>query len=194
MIARLRERVGGSVLVEPVVLALAVTLFVVQDLAISRISPDGDWAWLRSATFFVTTPLFVAVALHFRRFLGAWLIALGIALNFIPMAAHGGNMPIAYELVRDTGEFPSITEEQIGQQVENSKDVLLWREDIRVEPLSDNIVFSLPGYGTNIYSPGDVVIAIGVIIAALEAIGLAFGFSWSRFFVWLRSRDRSPAN
>jgi hypothetical protein len=175
MLPALRSHLRRPGVIEPILFAVAVSLFAVQDLAISRISPDGDLAWLRRTTFFVATPLVILVALHFRRFAGACLIALGIFMNFIPMAAHGGNMPVAYEVVRDSGNFPNVTEDQIGSQIENSKDVLLWKDDIRFEPLSDRIVFTIPGYRPNIYSPGDVVIFVGVLVAAIEAIALAAG-------------------
>lgn len=193
MYARLRERLTQSVWIEPAVLALAIALFVVQEVGISSISPDSEWAWLRRATFFATTPLFILVALHFRRFAGAWLIALGIAMNFAPMAAHGGNMPIAYEVIRDSGAFPQVTEADIGQQYENSKNIVLWKEDVRFEPLSDNMVATLPGYRTNIYSLGDIVIAVGVAIAAVEAVAYAFGFSWARLYTRLRPRASTSA-
>ena len=180
-------------LVEPSLLALAIALFAIQALAISHIAPDGDWAWLRRATFFVATPVFVVLALHFRRFIGAWLIAAGIAMNFVPMAAHGGNMPVAYEVVRDSGAFPSITQEQIGSQLHNSKDVLLWKDDIHFYPLSDHIVLTLPGYRTNIYSPGDAVIAAGVLVAAIEAVAFAFGVTWRSLLQRMRSPRHTPA-
>ncbi len=138
---------------EPVWLSIALGLFVAQELAITLIDPDGSWSWFRRAAFFVVTPLFVLVALHFRRFLGAWIIAAGIAMNFLPMAAHGGNMPVAYETVVESGAFPDITEENIGGQIGNSKDIVLRREDIRLEPLSDRIVYTIPGYRLNILVP-----------------------------------------
>lgn len=175
------------------VLLLAVGLFALQEVSITLLDPDGDWTWLRRGIFFVTTPAFVLATLHFRRFAAAWLVAIGITLNFIPMAAHGGNMPVAYETVRDSGAFPEITEEQIGEQLHNSKDILLYRSDIRVEPLSDNIVATLPGYRTNIYSPGDVILGIGILVAAVEAIAYVFGFSWGRVFEWIRFRRRAAA-
>lgn len=176
---------------EPVWLSIALGLFVAQELAITYIDPDGSWAWFRRAAFFVVTPLFVLVALHFRRFLGAWIIAAGITMNFLPMAAHGGNMPVAYETVVESGAFPEITEDVIGGQIGNSKDVVLWREDIRLEPLSDRIIYELPGYRTNIYSPGDVVIGVGIIVTLIEAIAFLFGFSWGRAATWLPNRHRT---
>lgn len=183
-IRRLSLPAGG----EHWVLLLAVALYATQEVSISMLDPEGGLAWLRRSIFFVTTPAFVLVALHFRRYAGAWIIAVGITMNFIPMAAHGGNMPVAYETVRDSGAFSSITEDQIGEQLHNSKDVLLWRSDIRIEPLSDNIVATIPGYRTNIYSPGDVILGIGILVAAAEAIAHVFGFSWGRLFAWFGLR------
>lgn len=175
---------------EPVWLSVALGLFVAQELAITHIDPEGPWAWFRRAAFFVVTPLFVLVALHFRRFLGAWIIAAGITMNFLPMAAHGGNMPVAFETVVESGAFPEITEENIGGQIGNSKDVVLWREDIRLEPLSDRIIYTIPGYRLNIYSPGDVVIGVGILTTLVEAVAFLFGFSWSRAGSWLPNRHR----
>jgi hypothetical protein len=179
---------------EPVWLSVALALFVAQELAITYIDPDGSWAWLRRAAFFVVTPLFVLVALHFRRFLGAWIIAIGITMNFLPMAAHGGNMPVAYETVVESGAFPDITEDTIGGQIGNSKDVVLWREDIRLEPLSDRIIYTIPGYRLNIYSPGDVVIGAGILVTLVEAVAFLFGFSWSRVAARLPIRHRPGAS
>jgi hypothetical protein len=106
------------------------------------------------------------------------------------MAAHGGNMPVAYETVVESGAFPDITEENIGGQIGNSKDVVLWRDDIRFEPLSDRIIYTIPGYRLNIYSPGDVVIGAGIIVTLVEAVAFLFGFSWARAAGWLPNRHR----
>lgn len=161
---------------EPALLAAAVLLFAAQEVAITSLAPDGDWDWLRRGVFLATTGMMIVVALSFRRFLGAWLVALGIAMNFAPMVAHGGNMPVAYEVVRDSGAFPEISEADIGGQLHNSKDVLLWKEDVRLFALSDRLTATLPGYRTNIYSPGDVVIAAGVLVAVTEVIAQALGY------------------
>jgi hypothetical protein len=164
----------------PAVLALALLVLVLQEVAVSHIAPDGSWAWLRRVAFFVSMPIMVLAALTFRQFLGAWLIAAGITMNFLPMAMHGGNMPVAYEIVRDSGAFPEITIDHVGHQIANSKDIVLWRDDVRLYPLSDNIVFDMPGYRTNIYSPGDLVIGAGVLVAMAECVAAAFGVSWRR--------------
>lgn len=176
-------------------LGVAVGLFVGQQAAIRRLDLTGGEALVRRVIFFVATAVLVGVALHFRRFAGAWLIAAGIALNFVPMAAHGGLMPISYEVVRDSGAFPSITRSDIGRQIANSKDIVLERDDIHFYALSDRFVRTVPLYGTNIYSPGDFVIVAGVGLAAAQALLLlAFGVQPAelgrRAFL---SRRRRPA-
>jgi hypothetical protein len=148
----------------------AVAIFIAQRIGVSLLDQGGWQADLRRAIFFSTTFLLIALALHFRYYLGAWFIAAGIAMNFIPMASHGGLMPVSYELIAESGEFPQITEADIGQQVENSKDIVLLREDINFEPLSDRYVLTLPLYRTNIYSLGDFVAFAGMGRAALQIV------------------------
>lgn len=155
---------------EPAALFGAVILFVVQDVAVSYIGPQSSLAWLRAVFFTGATVGFVALALVLRRYLAAWVVAAGIVLNFIPMAAHGGLMPIAYEVLAESGAFPVVTESSIGSQVENSKDIVLWREDVRFYALSDRFLVTVPGYGPNIYSLGDFVAFAGVGLGAIELL------------------------
>jgi hypothetical protein len=151
-------------------LGAAVVAFVAQRIGVSRLGQDGAEADARRAIFYSTTAVLIVLALHFRRIAGAWLIAIGITMNFIPMTAHGGLMPVAWELIQESGEFPQITEADIGRQVHNSKDIVLRREDIHFEPLSDRYVLTLPWYGTNIYSLGDFVAFGGILLAAIQVI------------------------
>ncbi|MEO6397896.1 MAG: DUF5317 family protein, partial [Tepidiformaceae bacterium] len=103
----------------------AATILVGQQLAISSLERDGVEAGLRRTIFLVTTPMLIAIALGFRRYIGAWLIAAGILLNFLPIVAHGGLMPVSYQIVRNSGAFPEITEVDLGRQLYNGKDILL---------------------------------------------------------------------
>jgi hypothetical protein len=154
-------------------LLAAVLIFAAQQVAIRRIPTDGAAGLFRRSLFLVTTLLLVAFALHFRRYLGAWLIALGILLNLAPIVAHGGLMPVSYTVVHDSGAFPEITEAQIGHQLGNGKDILLRTEDIHFEPLSDRYPASVPLYGTNIYSLGDFVLFAGAGLVVLQALAVA---------------------
>lgn len=154
-------------------LASVAAVFLTQRVAISWLARDGAAADVRRALYFVTTALVILLALHFRRYAGAWLIAAGIALNFLPMATHGGLMPVDYELVRTSGLMPGVSEADIGLQAPNSKDIILRRDDIVFEPLSDRYVITLPFYGTNIYSVGDFVAFAGAALAAVQVVAVA---------------------
>lgn len=150
-------------------LLAAVAILAVQQAAISYLGRAGVEAFARRSIFFVTTPVLIGIALLFRRYLGAWLIALGILLNFLPIVAHGGLMPVAYTVVRDSGAFPEITQAEIGQQLHNGKDILLWRDDIHFYQLSDKYTVDAPLYGVNIYSLGDFVLFAGGTLVAIQA-------------------------
>ncbi len=164
MIARTVRRAGDLWF-----LALAAGIFLAQQLAISFMSTEGvEGAW-RRFLFFATTAILVLLALHFRRFWGAWLVAGGILLNLVPMAAHAGAMPIDYAVLESSGAFPEITRDDIGKQTNHGKDVVLEREDIHFFALSDRYVVDLPVYGPNIYSLGDFVLFAGVALILVQA-------------------------
>jgi hypothetical protein len=128
--------------------------------------------FVRRAVFLGTTALLCLMALHFRRIVGAWLVAAGIALNLVPIAAHGGLMPIAIETIQDSGYFTNITEADIGKPIGRSKDIVLRRKDIHFAALSDQYVVTIPAYGPNIYSIGDFVLFAGVALAVVQLVVL----------------------
>ncbi|MBK6662055.1 MAG: DUF5317 domain-containing protein [Thermoflexaceae bacterium] len=140
----------------------------VQQFAIRGLGEGDIETGARRAVFFATTAALCLLALRFRRIHGAWLISAGIFLNLVPMAAHGGLMPIALETVEASGHFPEITTNDVGKPIPYSKDIVLAREDIWFEPLSDRYSVSLPGYGGNIYSIGDFVLFAGLGAAAIQ--------------------------
>ena len=152
------------------VFVAAAVIFLAQQLAISNLDPAGSSGSLRQVLFFSTTLVLAALALWFRRFWGAWLVALGIVLNLVPMAAHRGSMPIDYAIIERSGAFPEVTREDIGSQTNHGKDVILERDDIHFFALSDRYVVTLPVYGPNIYSLGDFVLFAGVGLVAVQAV------------------------
>jgi hypothetical protein len=151
-------------------LAIAATIFVSQQVAIRLMPADGLAGGVRRTIFFATTALLVGLALHFRRFWGAWLVAAGILMNLIPMAAHGGSMPIDYEIIAESGAFPDVTRDDIGKQSSYGKDIVLEREDIHFYTLSDRYVVELPAYGANIYSLGDFILFAGLGLIVIQAV------------------------
>jgi hypothetical protein len=164
------KRHAGDLLV----LVAAAAIFLAQQLAISFMPLDGPAGVARRALFFVTTIALAGMALHFRRFVGAWLVAAGIVMNLLPMAAHGGAMPIDFEILQRSGAFPEVTEADIGRQTNHGKDIVLRREDIRFFWLSDRYIVDLPVYGTNIYSLGDFVLFAGLGLVVVQATVVAF--------------------
>ncbi len=155
-------------------LGSALAVVVLQRIGVSLLDLDGTQGGFRRAIFFSTTALLIGLALRFRWYVGAWLIAAGILMNFIPMASHGGLMPVALETIQSSTAFPEITEANIGKQVTNSKDIILRRDDINFEPLSDRFVITLPLYRTNIYSLGDFVAFAGFGLAVIQIAALFF--------------------
>ena len=151
-------------------LAVAAVLAASQQFAIRRLGVDGAASEFRKLLFLVTTVALMVLALRFRRYVGAWLIAAGIGLNLLPILAHGGLMPASYSVVHQSGYFPEITEAQIGHQLGNGKDILLRSGDIHFEALSDKYAVSVPVYGGNIYSLGDFVLFAGVGLVILQAV------------------------
>ena len=165
-IARTINRAGDSV-----VLALAAVIFLAQQLAISNIGTGGASGTFRQVLFFSTTIILALLALKLRRLWGAWLVALGIVLNLIPMAFHSGSMPIDYAILERSGAFPEVTREDIGKQTNHGKDIVLERDHIHFFALSDRYVLDLPFYGTNIYSLGDFVLFGGLGLVVVQVAG-----------------------
>lgn len=156
-----------------VVLALAASIFLAQQLAISNLEPGGGSGVFRQVLFFSTTVALALLALHFRKYWGAWLVSLGIVLNLVPMAFHNGSMPIDYAIIERSGAFPEVTRDDIGEQTNHGKDVVLERDDIHFFALSDRYVVTIPVYGPNIYSLGDFVLFAGLGAVVAQAIAAA---------------------
>ncbi len=90
-------------------------------------------------------------------------------MNLAPTLAHGGLMPISIEKLQESGIY-QVTDEDLNKPIAKSKDILLRRDDIRFELLSDRYILTLPLVDTNIYSAGDFVLFLGLCIAVAEAV------------------------
>lgn len=101
------------------------------------------------------TALVVWTAWHASRLRGAWIVAIGAAMNLVVVIANGARMPVASELA---GRL--VKRGHIGQYVVMGPGTNLgW--------LGDWI--GVPGPLGGAYSPGDVVIAIGIAAVAFFA-------------------------
>lgn len=88
-----------------------------------------------------------------------WL-GLGLLLNLAVMLANGGYMPIAPEILERIGGQAMATA-PAGTRLLGYKDVLLPREQTWLWLLSDMLVLP-PPLAHNAFSPGDVLIAVGL--------------------------------
>lgn len=142
---------------------------VTQRVSVRIFDLDGWQSDLRRVLFVVTTCGVAFVALRLKRWIGAWVVAIGLFMNLLPTVAHGGLMPISIEQLQKSGIY-EVTEEDLGKPLPRSKDILLRRDEIRFEWLSDRFILTTPFIGNNIYSAGDFVLAAGLCIAIAEAV------------------------
>ena len=95
-------------------------------------------------------------ALHIKRVPGVWLVTAGAASNVLVILANGGRMPVAPALA---GVL--VQRDHIGQYV-------LMGPGTNLNWLADWIAFPWPVRGA--YSPGDLLIALGIGIVVLLAM------------------------
>jgi len=90
-----------------------------------------------------------------KRLMGIWLVSVGTALNLLVILANGARMPVAPEFA------PSLVgKDPIGQYV-------VMGDGTRLNLLADWIrLYPFP----EVYSPGDVLVAIGLAIAVFIAV------------------------
>ncbi|HEV3101429.1 MAG TPA: DUF5317 domain-containing protein [Candidatus Dormibacteraeota bacterium] len=92
-------------------------------------------------------------AWHVRRVPGVWVVTLGAAMNLIVILANGARMPVAAGLAGSL-----LGRGHVGQYV-------VMGPDTNLNWLADWIGFPWPVKGA--YSPGDLIIAVGIGIVVL---------------------------
>ena len=102
--------------------------------------------------------LLVAAVLN-RRIVGAQIVALGMALNLVAILSNGGRMPATPEAMAGAGLDFDVMHNSVAAA------------DPNVPWLVDR--FAAPGWLplTNVFSVGDVVIAIGAFVLVFAATG-----------------------
>jgi hypothetical protein len=112
--------------------------------------------------------LFVASNLHHP---GLVVLGVGLLLNFIVIVANGGLMPTTPEVFAKYSWPEGVT---VGHWIPNSKDILLERDDIRLYFLSDRFRWDVQT-AVRVFSIGDVIIALGLIVTLAELALPRFG-------------------
>jgi hypothetical protein len=102
--------------------------------------------------------LLVAAVLN-RRILGAQVVAVGMALNLVAILANGGRMPATPEAMEAAGLSFAVKHNSVAAS------------DPNVPSLVDR--FAAPEWVplTNVFSVGDVVIAVGAVVLVFGATG-----------------------
>jgi Family of unknown function (DUF5317) len=132
---------------------LVVAALVVREAAI--LSPLSRVDGVQYLYVAALAALVAWTAWHATRLRGAWIVAIGAALNLLVVIVNGARMPVATELA---GRL--VERGHIGQYVVMGSGTNLgW--------LGDWI--GVPGPLGGAYSPGDVVIAIGIAAVAFFA-------------------------
>ena len=102
---------------------------------------------------------------------GMKVVLTGALLNGVVMLANGGFMPISPAYLAAMG-LDRLTP-LLNQRLPNSKDVLLLPEQIHLAWLGDCLPLAWPT--ANVYSPGDLLIAGGLLILLLQGMGVKRG-------------------
>jgi hypothetical protein len=97
------------------------------------------------------------------------IIGVGLAMNFTAMLANGGLMPVTIETIQSAGLEEKVAEAKLGDPLPRSKDVALRKEDARLWLLSDRFVVK-NSPSLRIFSPGDVVIGLGLLTGLGEVL------------------------
>ncbi len=102
---------------------------------------------------------------HIDRLAGIWLVTAGGALNLIVIAANGGRMPVAPELAGTL-----VQRGHLGQYTLMTPDTHLnWLADWIATPGPLGRVFP------EAYSPGDLLVALGIFVVVLMAMRSSTG-------------------
>jgi hypothetical protein len=132
---------------------LVVAALIVREAAV--VSPLSGVDGIQYVYVAALLALVAWMAWHTTRLRGAWIVAIGAALNLLVVVANGARMPVAAELAGSL-----VNRGHIGQyEVMGPGTNLGW--------LGDWI--GVPGPLGGAYSPGDVIIAIGIAVVAFFA-------------------------
>lgn len=137
-----------------VAIALQVVAFPFGFLPWSTEPAVASWLWLVSYGF-----LIVAAVVN-REIAGVPIVALGMLLNLAAIVANGGTMPVSSSAMHEAGRT-AVTQANSTAVADPHLD---WLVDRWAAP--DWIPLA------NVFSIGDVVIAVGAVVIVLSAMGV----------------------
>ena len=124
------------------------------------LSAPSSFVELKKALLVLSYVLLLWALSHNLHLWSMRILLLGTVLNFAAIVANGGLMPVSPEVRLQAGMTP-IGQPGFGKVLPEGTGVLLLVDQTNLWFLSDTIPISLVG---GVFSPGDVVIAVGLLV------------------------------
>lgn len=141
-----------------VLIALAVQLIVIY-------VDFGGAEEFRRFVYPASYVLLLAFIILNRRRVGFLVIGVGMLLNLLAIVTNGGLMPISPTTMEKAGLGDELVE--LGDAVPLTKNVLLEEGDTNLQWLTDRFTWDSPG-PFPVFSIGDVIIGVGLLIVLVE--------------------------
>ncbi|BAL81532.1 DUF5317 family protein [Caldisericum exile] len=144
---------------------LAIIGFIIQlgifssDFAFSEYEYLTPYFYIASLVFLLA---FVLLNLNYH---GMKIILVGFLLNFLAIITNGGYMPQYIDKLTIAGEFEKI---ELLKQYGHFYNGILGNSQTRLRPLTDIIAIGKPAILSGVYSIGDLIIIVGLIIFIFE--------------------------
>jgi hypothetical protein len=164
-LARFRGRAFSRIAALPLRSTWLALLAVVLQLPLLRAPAGSVQSVSVQQVFFLLSHLVLLVFVWRNwRLTGVQLLGLGVICNLLVIAVNGGLMPITPQTLTriNPGSLPS--QWLAGLHYGYSKDIILLREQTRLQMLSDMWVIPPPFPRPTAFSLGDVLIAIGIVV------------------------------
>jgi hypothetical protein len=164
-LARYRSRAFSRIAASPLRSLWLALLAVALQLPLLR-APAGSVqrVSVEQALFLLSHLTLLVFVWRNWRLTGIQILGLGVICNLLVIALNGGFMPITPQTLTqiNPGSLPSRW--QVGFHYGYSKDIILLREQTRLQMLSDRWVIPPPFLWPTAFSLGDVLIAIGIVV------------------------------
>lgn len=147
-------------------LPLVIAAFVLQVLIFTPFAQTPLVAFATLPIYVLSLSLIAIWVAANWRVPGMALIAIGLALNVIVIAANGGHMPVFPESARLAGQYDAIA----ADDPSTSKHALLPMEQARLWLLSDIIAIPRGVPGAVVLSVGDIVLTVGIAILCYSTL------------------------
>jgi hypothetical protein len=164
-LARYRGQAFSRIAARPLRSIRLALLAVALQLPLLR-APAGSVQSVRvqQALFLLSHLVLLAFVWRNWRLTGVQILGLGVMCNLLVIAVNGGFMAITPQTLTQINPGSLLSQWSVGFHYGYSKDIILLREQTRLEMLSDRWVIPPPFPWPTAFSLGDVLIAIGIVV------------------------------